>query len=108
MECGAPARTRFPDIYREFESLQGQVRQAAQDYIINPQAGPVPLEVRNIEVRSSTVFYSVIYSGCQEHSAVGCMEQDTSCQFWTVLCGSGSQVWTVLCVSGCQVSRDPG
>lgn len=70
MECGAPARTRFPDIYREFESLQGQVRQAAQDYIINPQAGPVPLEVRNIEVRSSTVFYSVIYSGCQEHSAV--------------------------------------
>ncbi|KAK1886238.1 Zinc finger protein 839 [Dissostichus eleginoides] len=45
------AATRFPDMYREFESLQAQVRQAAQDYIISPQAGGAPLEVRNIEVR---------------------------------------------------------
>uniref|UniRef100_A0A8P4G9P7 C2H2-type domain-containing protein n=1 Tax=Dicentrarchus labrax TaxID=13489 RepID=A0A8P4G9P7_DICLA len=54
VERGGPARTRFPDIYREFESLQAQVRQAAQDYIISPQGGAMPLEVRNIEVRSST------------------------------------------------------
>lgn len=51
MECGTLAQSQFPDIYREFESLQAQVRQAAQDYIISPQAGSVPLEVRNIEVR---------------------------------------------------------
>ncbi|XP_033984959.1 flocculation protein FLO11 isoform X3 [Trematomus bernacchii] len=47
------AATRFPDMYREFESLQAQVRQAAQDYIISPQAGGAPLEVRNIEVARS-------------------------------------------------------
>lgn len=52
VECDAPTRSRFPDIYREFESLQGRVRQAAQDYIVGPQVGPLPLEVRNIEVRS--------------------------------------------------------
>ncbi|KAJ4918347.1 hypothetical protein JOQ06_006514, partial [Pogonophryne albipinna] len=46
---GRGAATRFPDMYREFESLQAQVRQAAQDYIISPQAGGAPLEVRNIE-----------------------------------------------------------
>lgn len=53
VEGSGPARTRFPDIYREFESLQAQVRQAAQDYIISPQGGVVPLEVRNIEVARS-------------------------------------------------------
>ncbi|XP_067471402.1 zinc finger protein 839 isoform X2 [Thunnus thynnus] len=53
VERGGPARTRFPDIYREFESLQAQVRQAAQDYIISPQGGATPLEVRNIEVARS-------------------------------------------------------
>lgn len=53
VERGGPTRTRFPDIYREFESLQAQVRQAAQDYIISPQAGAAPLEVRNIEVARS-------------------------------------------------------
>ena len=51
VECGTLAQSHFPDIYREFESLQAQVRQAAHDYIISPQAGSVPLEVRNIEVR---------------------------------------------------------
>lgn len=51
VECDTPTRSRFPDIYREFESLQGRVRQAAQDYIVGPQVGPLPLEVRNIEVR---------------------------------------------------------
>uniref|UniRef100_A0A8C9XG61 Zinc finger protein 839 n=1 Tax=Sander lucioperca TaxID=283035 RepID=A0A8C9XG61_SANLU len=56
VEGGGPARTRFPDIYREFESLQAQVRQAAQDYIISPQGGAMPLEVRNIEVRRSASF----------------------------------------------------
>ncbi|KAM3595497.1 uncharacterized protein V6R79_024374 [Siganus canaliculatus] len=50
VEGSSAARTRFPDIYREFESLQAQVRQAAQDYIASPQASGVPLEVRNIEV----------------------------------------------------------
>lgn len=50
MERGVPTRTRFPDIYREFESLQTQVRQAAQEYILSPQGGTTPLEVRNIEV----------------------------------------------------------
>lgn len=65
------------------------MRQAAQDYIVSPQAGPVPLEVQNIEVRSST--------GCKEHVATDCMEEDT-----------GSQFWTVLCVPGCPVSGDPG
>lgn len=50
VERGGPARTHFPDIYREFESLQAQVRQAAQDYISSPQGGATPLEVRNIEV----------------------------------------------------------
>uniref|UniRef100_A0A8D2ZLZ7 C2H2-type domain-containing protein n=1 Tax=Scophthalmus maximus TaxID=52904 RepID=A0A8D2ZLZ7_SCOMX len=39
VECGGTARTRFPDIYREYESLQVQVKQAAQDYIISPQGG---------------------------------------------------------------------
>lgn len=53
VERGGPAQTRFPDIYREFESLQAQVRQAAQDYISSPQGGATPLEVRNIEVRRS-------------------------------------------------------
>ncbi|XP_031696773.1 uncharacterized protein LOC116379003, partial [Anarrhichthys ocellatus] len=53
VEGSSPARTRFPDIYREFESLQAQVRQAAQDYIISPQGGVIPLEVRNIEVARS-------------------------------------------------------
>lgn len=52
MEGGGPARTRFPDIYREYESLQAQVKQAAQDYIVSPHAGATPLEVTNIEVRS--------------------------------------------------------
>lgn len=52
VECDAPTRSRFPDIYREFEALQGRVRQAAQDYIVGPQVGPLPLEVRNIEVSS--------------------------------------------------------
>lgn len=51
VERGGPGRTHFPDIYREFESLQAQVRQAAQDYIGSPQAGATPLEIRNIEVR---------------------------------------------------------
>lgn len=55
VEGGDPARTRFPEIYREFESLQAQVRQAAQDYIISPQGGVTPLEVRNIEVRRGPV-----------------------------------------------------
>lgn len=50
MECGTLAQSQFPDIYREFESLQAQVRRAAHDYILSPQAGAVPLEVRNIEV----------------------------------------------------------
>ncbi len=63
VERSGPARTRFPDIYHEFESLQAQVRQAAQDYIMSPQAGAVPLEVRNIEVRSSAVFLSVVPQG---------------------------------------------
>ncbi|AWP15950.1 putative zinc finger protein 839 [Scophthalmus maximus] len=53
VECGGTARTRFPDIYREYESLQVQVKQAAQDYIISPQGGATPLEVRNIEVARS-------------------------------------------------------
>lgn len=57
VERGGPARTRFPDIYREYESLQVQVKQAAQDYIISPQGGAMPLEVRNIEVRASTLIY---------------------------------------------------
>lgn len=60
VERGGPTRTRFPDIYREFESLQAQVRQAAQDYIISPQVGVAPLEVRNIEVRGSAVFHRVL------------------------------------------------
>lgn len=51
VECGTVAHSQFPDIYREFESLQAQVRRAAHDYIVSPQAGSVPLEVRNIEVR---------------------------------------------------------
>lgn len=86
MECGAPTRSRFPDIYREFESLQARVRQAAQDYIIGPQVGPVPLEVRNIEVRSSTV------------------------NLWLWVFGEGDKlpVVTVLCGLGCQVFGDPG
>ncbi|KAK2892339.1 zinc finger protein 839 isoform X1 [Channa argus] len=53
VERRAPAQTRFPDIYREFESLQAQVRQAAQDYIVSPQGTATPLEVRNIEVARS-------------------------------------------------------
>lgn len=52
VEREVPSRTSFPDIYREFESLQVQVRQAAQDYIHSPQTGANPLEVRNIEVRT--------------------------------------------------------
>lgn len=51
VECGTVAQSQFPDIYREFESLQAQVRRAAHEYIVSPQAGSVPLEVRNIEVR---------------------------------------------------------
>lgn len=62
VERGAPARTRFPDIYREFESLQAQVRQAAQDYIVSPQGAATPLEVRNIEVRSSDGFCGLLGS----------------------------------------------
>lgn len=54
VESGSLAQSHFPDIYREFESLQAQVRRAAHDYIISPQAGSVPLEVRNIEVRAFT------------------------------------------------------
>lgn len=54
MECGTVAQSQFPDIYREFESLQAQVRRAAHDYIMSPQAGSVPLEVRNIEVRGGS------------------------------------------------------
>ncbi|XP_061898448.1 zinc finger protein 839 isoform X2 [Entelurus aequoreus] len=50
VERGGPARSYFPDIYREFESLQAQVRQAAQDYIVAPVGGATPLEIRNIEV----------------------------------------------------------
>lgn len=57
MERGGSARSRFPDIYREYESLQVQVKQAAQDYIISPQGGASPLEVRNIEVRASVVLW---------------------------------------------------
>ncbi|XP_053290083.1 uncharacterized protein LOC128450571 [Pleuronectes platessa] len=53
VERGGPARTRFPDIYREYESLQVHVKQAAQDYIISPQGGATSLEVRNIEVARS-------------------------------------------------------
>lgn len=53
VERSGPARTHFPDVYREFESLQAQVRQAAQDYIVAPQGGAAPLEIRNIEVRAS-------------------------------------------------------
>uniref|UniRef100_H3C3K2 C2H2-type domain-containing protein n=1 Tax=Tetraodon nigroviridis TaxID=99883 RepID=H3C3K2_TETNG len=53
VECGTLAQSQFPDIYREFESLQAQVRRAAHDYILSPQAGAVPLEVRNIEVARS-------------------------------------------------------
>lgn len=60
VERDSVTRTRFPDIYREFESLQAQVRQAAQDYIISPQAGAAPLEVRNIEVRGSAAFHWVV------------------------------------------------
>ena len=46
-----PAKPHFPDVYREFESLQGQVRKMAQEYICNPQGMNTALEVRNIEVR---------------------------------------------------------
>ncbi|KAG7509683.1 zinc finger protein 839 [Solea senegalensis] len=53
VERGGSARTRFPDVYREYESLQVHVKEAAQDYIINPQAGATPLEVTNIEVARS-------------------------------------------------------
>lgn len=60
VERGAPARTRFPDIYREFESLQAQVRQAAQEYIGSPQGTAMPLEVRNIEVRCPAVICQVL------------------------------------------------
>lgn len=98
MESGAPTRTQFPDIYREFESLQAQVRQAAQDYIISPQASAVPLEVRNIEVRSFMLFNSVIDLRGQKHNALGYMEGEPGCQVWIGLC----------CVSGCQVSGDSG
>ncbi|XP_069392363.1 zinc finger protein 839 isoform X2 [Paralichthys olivaceus] len=45
VERGGPSQTRFPDVYREYESLQVQVKQAAQDYIISPQGGATPLEV---------------------------------------------------------------
>ncbi|XP_054653689.1 uncharacterized protein znf839 isoform X2 [Dunckerocampus dactyliophorus] len=50
VERAGPARSHFPDIYREFESLQAHVRQAAQDYIMAPLGGASPLEIRNIEV----------------------------------------------------------
>lgn len=60
VESGSLAQSHFPDIYREFESLQAQVRRAAHDYIISPQAGSVPLEVRNIEVRA---FYPFVLLG---------------------------------------------
>lgn len=53
VECSTVVQSQFPDIYREFETLQAQVRRAAHDYIVSPQAGSVPLEVRNIEVRGS-------------------------------------------------------
>ncbi|XP_049596990.1 protein split ends isoform X2 [Syngnathus scovelli] len=53
VERTGPPRTHFPDVYHEFESLQAQVRQAAQDYIAAPQGGAAPLEVRNIEVARS-------------------------------------------------------
>lgn len=51
VDCKSPTCASFPDIYREFESLQAQVRQAAQEYITSPQSGDKPVEVRNIEVR---------------------------------------------------------
>ncbi|KAG7277756.1 hypothetical protein CRUP_023044 [Coryphaenoides rupestris] len=48
-----PNKPHFPDVYREFESLQGQVRKMAQEYICNPQDMNTALEVRNIEVAKS-------------------------------------------------------
>ena len=51
VERGRPARAHFPEMYREFESLQGQVKRLAQEYISNPQRAGDALEVRNIEVR---------------------------------------------------------
>ncbi|XP_037550730.1 uncharacterized protein znf839 [Nematolebias whitei] len=53
VDCKSPTCASFPDIYREFESLQAQVRQAAQEYITSPQSGDKPVEVRNIEVARS-------------------------------------------------------
>ncbi|MED6271464.1 hypothetical protein CHARACLAT_020540 [Characodon lateralis] len=53
LECKGSACSCFPDIYHEFESLHAQVRQTAQDYIISPQGGAMPVEVRNIEVARS-------------------------------------------------------
>nr|XP_057946577.1 uncharacterized protein LOC131140313 isoform X1 [Doryrhamphus excisus] len=50
VERAGPPRSHFPDIYKEFESLQTHVRQAAQDYIMAPLGGASPLEIRNIEV----------------------------------------------------------
>lgn len=50
VEGGGPTQARFPAVYQEFESLQAQVRRAAQDYISGSQGGTAPLEVRNIEV----------------------------------------------------------
>ncbi|XP_016519602.1 probable endo-1,3(4)-beta-glucanase AO090023000083 isoform X2 [Poecilia formosa] len=53
LDCKGSACSCFPDIYHEFESLHAQVRQTAQDYIISPQGGAMPVEVRNIEVARS-------------------------------------------------------
>lgn len=53
LDCKGSACSCFPDIYHEFESLHAQVRQTAQEYIISPQGGAMPVEVRNIEVARS-------------------------------------------------------
>ncbi|XP_014868358.1 PREDICTED: probable endo-1,3(4)-beta-glucanase AO090023000083 isoform X2 [Poecilia mexicana] len=53
LDCKGSACSCFPDIYHEFESLHAQVRQTAQDYIVSPQGGAMPVEVRNIEVARS-------------------------------------------------------
>ncbi|KAM4625629.1 zinc finger protein 839 [Polymixia lowei] len=50
---GGLTKTHFPEMYREFESLQGHVRKVAQEYISNPQSINSALEVRNIEVAKS-------------------------------------------------------
>uniref|UniRef100_A0A672I9T6 C2H2-type domain-containing protein n=1 Tax=Salarias fasciatus TaxID=181472 RepID=A0A672I9T6_SALFA len=61
VERGGPARTRFPDIYREFESLQAQVRQAAQEYIsTSPSSSLTNKNARYMEVSSTYPLMSEI------------------------------------------------